>query len=251
MSIAMDAMTEGLHGRLRSDPYGQGAELLSTPWDYPDGETVTLLVRQLGHDHFLVSDRGVAADRLSVAGVDLSTGSALRSWSLIRSGLDVVLAEAGDFEIATTAARESLGVRLWDVASRALQADGLHVLGRARRTRVFPERIMRQAMDAGLAVAPNALLRNRFGGERKVTFKAQGATKSAYIMALGKGGGSFTEDHDRAKMAFADSTLPRWERVVAINPASSLAPWHRPSLKEVATVLDAPEVPDFLQDLAA
>lgn len=249
MTIALNALRDEWVGRVSSSPYLDG-EMLLTPWDFPDGRTLDLYVQQMSDDWYFVSDRGLVADRLSDAGVDVSRGAGARSWEMLRRGLSVVLADAGRYEIAGTAVRSDLGGVINDVAVRALQGDALRVLGRTRRNQGFAERAMKEAVSFDLGVLPDSTLSNRFGGTRKVTFSAEGAGGKCFVMALGRSD-SFIEDHDRAKLAFEDAEVDRFEKACLIGSLARPLPWHIKSLEDVSEVYGEQEQNRLWGKLAA
>jgi len=66
--------------------YGSG-ELLTLPMSLTDGDAVSIYVEAVGDDLYVLSDRGLAADALALAGVDLSSKSAAASWAAVRRSL--------------------------------------------------------------------------------------------------------------------------------------------------------------------
>jgi hypothetical protein len=234
MTTALEALRRSVLGRTSSVDYLDG-ELVATPWDLADGSVLDIFVKRVDLDWYLVSDRGMIADRLGSAGVDVSRGVGARSWGMLNRGLAVTLAEASPFELAVTTTSAGLGQAISDVAARALQGDMLKVLGRVRHPRGFTERAMESASAHHLGVLPDPELRNRFGGFRKVSFLAEGDRGRCYVMALG-GVNSFIEDHDRARLAFEDAQVGSDEKACIVANAAHPLPWHLSSLEAVAQV---------------
>lgn len=193
---------------------GDGCSLVYSGVDFADGDSITVRVTRLASDHYVVSDGGLVADRLGDAGVDLSGRAAHESWLLATQGEVPVLADVGPYEIARTSTVEALGETIWDVITRCLQADGLRVIGKRHRPTTFVDQAIRAASQAGIAVKPRAILRNKFGGERRVHFLAQrvsGPTGmvsprrvegNPYFVMTANTAGSFMESHDSALNAF-------------------------------------------------
>ncbi|MEE9965560.1 MAG: hypothetical protein K4304_10790 [Propionicimonas sp.] len=236
MTVAVDALRKAWVERVISTPCF-GGELLLTPWDLFGGRSLDLLVREVDRDWFLVSDRGLIADRLADASVDVTRGAAARSWQMLRRGLVTTFVAASEFEIATTATRADLGRAINDVAARALQGDSLRVLSRSHRPQGLAERAMERAAAHNLGVLPETILRNRFGGSRKVSFLVEGNASRRYVMALGRSA-SFVEDHDRAKLAFDGAQASSTELVSLIGSAARPLEWHLNSLRSVSQVVE-------------
>ncbi|AOZ48149.1 hypothetical protein A8L58_04620 [Acidipropionibacterium acidipropionici] len=210
-----------------------------------------MMVSRLGTDHYLISDRGLVAERLLDAKASIDSPSVGRSWNAIRDELVVSFADVDDYELAATSTLDDIGAQLNMVATRALQADELRVLGRNSRPRTFTERAIRQAESFELAIKPKASIRNRFGGERHVSFSATGADGStAFVMAL-NGGGSFVAEHDRALAAFSGVDDAARRRVSLISNRAKPLPWHVQQLESMSTIIYEDEQDGYWSELAA
>lgn len=237
--------------------YGDEYSLVYSGVDFHDGDSIALHVTRLAHDHYLISDAGLAADRLGDAGVDLSMHAAGESWRLVTQSDAPVLAEVGDFEIARTATAETLGETMWEVAVRCLQADGLRAIGKNQRRASFMDQAMRAASEAGFLVRPKAALRNKFGGERRVHFELQAdpggralmppkhSAPAPYFVMTANAEGSFTESHDSVLNAFRGAEVEQQQRIALLGPRAHPLPWHEQSLAEVCRVRRTTEVEDF------
>lgn len=249
---AAEALEGWLTHRVSAVPYGQGRELLVTPWDFEDGATVTMLVERLGSDHYLLTDRGLVADRLADCGVDLDRPAPSKSWAAIRDSLPRLLAEPSPFELAATASSSDLGQVAAELASRMMQAEGLNVLGHRRRPSGFSASIMRQASEAGLATIPRAKVTNKHGGKREVSFGVRGERDDRFVVALSGQSNSFMPEHDRAKIAFDDViNLAVSQKVVALSSRATPQAWQLASLREVASVVEEHDLPSLWADMAA
>lgn len=98
----------------------QDGGLVLTPYDCPDGETVSVLVRRLGNDRFSVSDLGLAASRLDEAGINITTGTGHSMWRSITADLT---SSEDEYEIITTTDEENLGATILDIAWTILRTD--------------------------------------------------------------------------------------------------------------------------------
>ena len=155
MITVLNALKQELANRVSSIQIESG-ELVLTPYDYPDGETVSLLVRQLDGDLYLVSDLGLAAARLDEAGVDITRGGGHRSWKLLTADLSAPAAEANEYEIAAVADEQSLGTTMIRIGQAAIHSDALQAVHGRRRPHSFKERSMKRAAGFNLAVRPGA-----------------------------------------------------------------------------------------------
>lgn len=222
-----------------STPYGVG-DLLTLPWSLADGESVAIYVERLGDDLFVVTDRGLAADALSLAGVDLDTKGARNSWNAVRGSLNLppsVMADISDYEIAGMASRDQLGHALTAVGETVLRADGLRVLGRVRRPLSFPERVIRSASESNLTVLPRAKVQTKQGGERTVTCKVSGTGQHwAFVQAIGEGSQG-NEGYDHVRSVFGDASATRNHLVAVVADAARLQVWQEAALGDLSVVV--------------
>lgn len=249
VTIALEEFKKSWLEGVTTTPYLDG-EMLMTPWSLPNGRTFDIFVRRLDTDWFMVSDRGFVADHLAESGVDVSRGVGARSWGMLRRDLEVSFGDASEFEVAATTARATLGQTINEIAGRALQGAALTVLARSRRPKGFAERAMDRAASFNLGVLPKPLIENKFGGRRHVTFLAEGDRGRSYVMALG-GEASFTEAHDRAKLAFDDAQVHIGERATLIAREARPLPWHRASLESISNVYNEADESDLWRKLQA
>jgi hypothetical protein len=243
--------TDAIRKRAAAESYGEG-QLLTLPWSLHDGESVAILVEEVAPGLYRLSDRGLAADSLALAGLDLSSKRAAPSWEAVRRSLKLrpsVIPPASRFELSGDATADELGTALTELAETILRGDALHVLAAAARRRSFGDELIRRAADRHIVVRPDAPMPTRFGSTRKVTCGLEPSGKEdIFVQALASA--NFSDAYDHAKALFSDSSLPK-ERRVAVIQADAGQHWHRQSLDEVSVVIDEPEWDDYLADLAA
>jgi len=230
-------------------PYGRG-QLLTLPWSFGDGESVSLYIEEVGSG-YLVSDRGLAASQLAIAGVDLSTRSAGASWRAVRNSVDAApspIPSVDDFEIAAFAEADNLGITMTAVGEAVLRADGLRALAAPPRAATFSERVIRNAAERGVTVLPRARLKTRHGGERHVTCRVEGR-RWAYVQALGVAGGP-NDAYDRTRSVFADADVSSDRLVAIVADDARLAAWQEESLHDVGTVVHEREQEEFWASVA-
>lgn len=250
MTETLEKYQAALTGRVSSVPLPRG-ELVATPFDFFDEVPLELLVSRIGDDYYLISDRGLVAERLLDANASIDSPSVGRSWDAIRGDLSVAFAEVEDYELAATSTLEDIGGNLNLVATKALQADELRVLGRAAKPKTFAERAMKQASRFALTIQPRAKIPNRFGGQRQVNFSATGAAGTAFVMALNGDREGFGSEHDRAVLAFGHATETSKRRVSLISSHARPLPWHLSELEAVSDVVREDEQDKYWDDLAA
>lgn len=122
-SAACVALAERLNTYVSAIPLNGGelGELVMTPYDFPDGETVTLHVHQTDDDSYLISDLGLAASRLGETGIDITRGSAHELWEAITEDL------VDGYEISTSTNREHLGETMMRIAQIVIRTDVLRL----------------------------------------------------------------------------------------------------------------------------
>lgn len=219
--------------------YGSG-ELLTLPWSLADGESVAIYVERLNEDMFVVTDRGLAADALALAGVDLSSRAGSSSWAAVKASLGLppsVMTDFSEFEIAGSASRDELGFALTAVGETVLRADGLRVLGRKRKALSFPDRVIRQAFEHELTVVPRAKLSTKQGGERTVTCKVTSDSENwAFVQAMGAGSQG-NEGYDHLRSVFGDANVDREHLIAVIADGARLAAWQERTLDDLSLLV--------------
>ncbi|WP_314905701.1 DUF1828 domain-containing protein [Propionibacterium acidifaciens] len=251
MITVLNALKQELANRVSSIQIESG-ELVLTPYDYPDGETVSLLVRQLDGDLYLVSDLGLAAARLDEAGVDITRGGGHRSWKLLTADLSAPAAEANEYEIAAVADEQSLGITMIRIGQAAIHSDALQAVHGRRRPHSFKERSMKRAAGFNLAVRPGAEIVNRYGGRRRLSFTAQAPSgRVGYVITIGTASGA-SVGHDRAVATFGEFTdVGKKDKLVLVDKGIPMQDWQIESLRDISSLYSEDEQDQLWREFAA
>ena len=232
-------------------PYGDGS-LLVLPWSLGDGESVSIYVKETGPGLFDLTDRGLVADALAIAGVDLGSGGAGSSWRAVRHSLELtplVSRPVSLYELTASTDRAGLGWALTELGEAMLRADGLRALGRAPSRARFTEAVIQRASGKHLKVIPRARLRTRFGSDRTVTCKVEGRDW-AFVQAL-SAGPNVNEAYDHARSIFGDTDVGPSHLVAVVADGALLEDWQRKSLAGLSTVITESEQDEFWTSLAS
>lgn len=232
-------------------PYGDGS-LLVLPWSLGDGESVSIFVKETGPDLFELTDRGLVADALSIAGVDLGSGGAGSSWRAVQHSLELApLASrpVSPYELTASADRTGLGWALTELGEAMLRADGLRALGRAPSRARFTDAVIQRASSKHLTVIPRARRRTRIGSDRTVTCKVEGRDW-AFVQAL-SASPNVNEAYDHARSIFGDTDVGPSHLVAVVADGALLEDWQRKSLAGLSTVITESEQDEFWTSLAS
>ncbi|WP_430298462.1 hypothetical protein [Sinomonas sp. B1-1] len=244
-----DAFAEALESVIHERPSDGGRELF-LPWSLEDGTSITLFVQEHAPDLFCISDRGLAAASLAIAGIDLASRRIAGNWRMIRrsAGEPVVGWPTTDWEITAASDRASLGEAMTRVAEAVLRADGLRMTAPGFKARHFGDVVVQKALLTRRSVLPNADLRNKFGGSRKVTCMIQGQ-RELFLQAL-SGAGATNDQFDHARSVFLDAEAEKDQLVTVIAHDAALRPWQRVGLERVGRVVDEGDLEGFLKTAA-
>lgn len=232
-------------------PYGDGS-LLVLPWSLGDGESVSIYVKETGPGLFDLTDRGLVADALAIAGVDLASKGAGSSWRAVRHSLELAPLASRPvslYELTASTDRAGLGWALTELGEAMLRADGLRALGRAPSRARFTEAVIQRASGKHLKVIPRARLRTRFGSDRTVTCKVEGRDW-AFVQAL-SAGPNVNEAYDHARSIFGDTDVGPSHLVAVVADGALLEDWQRKSLAGLSTVITESEQDEFWTSLAS
>ena len=234
-------------------PYGDGS-LLVLPWSLGDGESVSIYVKETGPGLFDLTDRGLVADALAIAGLDLASKGAGSSWRAVRHSLELAPLASRPVSLyeltaSTDRAGFGLGWALTELGEAMLRADGLRALGRAPSRARFTEAVIQRASGKHLKVIPRARLRTRFGSDRTVTCKVEGRDW-AFVQAL-SAGPNVNEAYDHARSIFGDTDVGPSHLVAVVADGALLEDWQRKSLAGLSTVITESEQDEFWTSLAS
>lgn len=236
MTTPEDQVIAALGKRVTATPIKNGC-LLTTPFVLDDHTPVDLAVTRLGDNHYLVSDRGLIADRLDMAGARIDSGVVKTSWEALTATLPAILTHIQLWEIAATTDSDGLGDTVIDVAAKAMQADMLRILAPAWHPLNLSDELSRQAASMGAAVTPRASVPTRNGGQRHVSFSATGKGGTVYVKALGSSSG-FMSAYDSAYATFATMVSPDI-RASIIGDGIDVNRWQWEDLSSVSRVMRA------------
>lgn len=217
--------------------YGDGV-LVDLPMRYGDGDGVRLLVEPVGQG-YRVTDRGEAADRLQVAGVNLDarrTADALAEVART-AHLDGVGAEQGELSVYGLA--DELGRMLVDVACASLRVDELRWTAAQRGQLRFQERLVhrveRWAGDRWI-VRRSPPIRLRSGRDKRVTLSVESNDSAVYVQALSTSDRESAVQHCYYVFGLSEE-VPRTHKIAALDGPPDL--WSSAivsELKEVSEV---------------
>lgn len=249
MSV-VDAIVKGYAETLKAVPYGDG-HLISLPTTFTSGNLMTVLVT-FESGAVSVTDRGLTADELSDAGLDLSSGRVARSFSAVcaSTGLPPVFG-AENWEITASADAADVAIAVQAVADAAMRADGLRALATSSRSATFAE-VAVARVAARTAVVPHAKMPGKYGAIRRVTLSYVGHdNESYYVQALaGRDRESRVRSYDHASGLFLGAA-PSITHRVALLQHGDWESWQVKNLGEVCRVIDEEEADDFIAATAA
>lgn len=207
----------------------------------------------ISHGVATITDRGVTADQLEDAGVNVDDQPrAARSFAAVRDSIGLPFAiGAGPWEIASSVDVGDIAIAVQVLADAAIRADGLRVLGSGNRATSFADKSVSR-LSARTAVVPKAKMPGRHGGDRQVTLAYKGNDDARfYVQALsGSDKDSRTRSYDHASGLFLGAPPDQKHRVALRQNAS----WELSlinNLREVCQVVDEDEIDDFVSSTAA
>ncbi|WP_156686773.1 hypothetical protein [Mycobacterium sp. Marseille-P9652] len=246
----IDAIVKGYRETLKAVPYGDG-HLVSLPTTFASGNLVTVLVT-IDDGVVTVTDRGLAADELSDAGLDFSSGRLARSFAAVRdsTGLPPMFG-AEEWELTAAADAADVAVAIQAVADAAIRAEGLRALAGSRRSATFADRAI-DRVAARTPVVPRARMPGKYGPGRLVTLSYAGRdSENYYLQALaGRDSDTRIRSYDHASGLFLGAT-PSLNHRVALLQKGDWEPWQVHNLTEVCKVIDETEADQFIAETAA
>ncbi len=245
----LDALVRGFRDSLEVVPYG-GGELVSLPTTFSSGAMLSVLVTIDG-GIASVTDRGLAADELTDAGVDLQSSRVFQSFSAVRGSTGLVpMFGAEPFEISASVDVEDVAIAIQAIADAAMRADGLRVLSATTRAVSFADRSI-ERVNARTPVIPRAPMLGRHGEKRVVTFSYTGrGDVSYYVQALsGKDPDARSRSYDHASGLFLGA-LPEKTHRIALLQDAKWEPWRVDYLQELCRTVDENDIDDFVDSTA-
>lgn len=249
MSV-IDAIADGYRDSLAAVPYGDG-ELISLPATFASGALVTVLA-VIADDVATVTDRGLAADELADAGLDISTGRVARSFAAVRNstGLAPVFG-AENWEITASVDAADIAIAVQAVADAAIRADGLRALAKSRRLADFAEQSV-DLISHRTSVIPRAKMPGVHGSLRRVTLSYPGRDhKPYYEQALpGRDSETRVRSYDHASGLFLGAAPDLLHRV-ALLQQGDWELWQVKNLSQVCQVVEEKDADEFVAETAA
>lgn len=247
-----DRVLDALGSGLAVTEVGADTLLIRLPFAFADGHLLQVSARRLAADSWTLSDRGQTAAALWDYGIDLSTGVANRSWHALLSTVELppAMEESDTYTLAMSCDSSSLGTDVLRLGEAMLLADGLRALKRPVSRARLSARIIAAASELHtVGILPGAKMRTLFGAEREVTVKLTGPTHNQ-VFTQGLGGAK-SASYDHARSIFADSAVPKSERLVVVGLDAGLQNWQRRALETVAIVTAEDDLADSLRSILA
>jgi len=250
MSAVIDAIAQGYRDSLSAVPY-RGGELVSLPAAFTSGTLVTVHV-VISQDTVTVTDRGLTADELCDAGLDLQTTRVARSFAAVRDSTGLPPAFGSeDWEITASADIGDIAIAIQSVADAAIRADGLRVLSTVKRRMTFADRALRKFLDRA-AVVPHPKMPGKYGSNRQVTLSYGGKDELPYYVQALSGGDNEARvrSYDHASGLFLGAT-PDMSHRVALLQQGAWEAWQVRNLGEVCRVIEEQDADEFIAATAA
>lgn len=158
----------------------------------------------------------------------------------------------GRFEIVAEATKANIGSVTRDLGAAAVRAMGFSALG-SRTVNSLSQRVMRSAESAGLAVEPRPMIKNKFGGIRRLSFRAVGTVGQVAVLGAASGErGNFNEAYDKARGIFDGLEVPQRQRLAITDRGAKVEPWHREGLQGICLLKNEDDLDTSTwRDLAA
>lgn len=248
----IDAVRTALAGRLHVEG-SDGDQLITLPLAFSTGNLIQVRIQRIDADRWLVSDRGVTAGELAMAGVDLDgRQSASDSWTALAAQMRLdaaLLQEVDRYELAGVTTRENLGKAVLAVGETALRGEMLRVLAPGYRARSLRDKVIALAGDRDFAVVPNAPMPTRHGGSRAVTVRIE-TNRPVYVQAV-SGKKSALDGFDKAQAMFSSAEVGKEQLLAVIADPVQLEAWQRETLQESGQMVQEGDFDAYLDRLAA
>lgn len=242
-----------MSARLRVRESGAGA-LVTLPISMTSGNLAQVYVEQVSDDSWFVTDQGVAAGELALAGVNLATQKAAgASWAELRRRLGVpppmLRDDVRDFDLAGMATSSELGKAVVAVGEGIIRGEALRALAPGYRRRRFRDVIVQAAGKRELPVVLDAPMPTRHNGQRRVSLMVPAASDT-YIQAI-SASRSTQETFDMAQSILTSTALGADSLAIVLQSGVRLEDWQRRTLADHRAPIDEAELDDFMRRLAA
>lgn len=232
MSVLEDAIRDDLARNLRVVERPTYMQVF-LPFPLTDSSPVTFYVTDEG-DTARISDRGLVADSLLLAGVDITAQSVQPSVAAIlrATGYHDSMARE-DYELAVLVEKSEVVAALRQLTSAALRVDSLRP--QKSRPKAFRERVQAVFRDLSLPIVPNADLDIGGGHTRRVTLAVESAVRGqqlVYVQALGSS--DHAAAYDRARSMFGDAPIDRTRKVAVLQ--GGISRWEDQPLENLEKV---------------
>jgi hypothetical protein len=191
--------------------------LVRTPFSYSDGDVVTVFVEPY-NTGVRVSDRAEAVDRLTMWGVDPSTGKAQTAIERARQSAQLIPIASEATETATFGEPSQVGRMIFAVAETALRTEQLRWLARDVPVLSFDERLSNRvgvvARSHDWKYARRAPMDLVGGRSRRITAAVTGARGTAWVQAVGDADKERSTEH--CFYLFDRSLAPQGSRIAAL-----------------------------------
>lgn len=250
MSAVIDAIANGYRESLGSVPY-RGGELITLPTAFASGTLVTVHV-VVDQGVVTITDRGLTAEELCDAGLDMQSPRVARSFDAARDSTGLAPAfGSADWEITASADVGDIAIAIQSVADAAIRADGLRVLATAKRSSSFATQTI-DRVSVRTAVLLRAPMPGKHGSSRQVTLSYGGRDEQPYFVQALSGGDKEARirSYDHASGLFFGAT-PELTHRVALLQKGAWERWQIETLRDLCQVVDEEETDQFVAATAA
>lgn len=242
-----------LAGSIRRRDHGNGA-LLTLPLAMTSGNLVQVYVEQVADDSWFVTDQGIAAGELAMAGVNLQTQkNAGASWAQLRRRMGVSPAlfrdDVRDFDLAGMATESELGRAIVAVGEGVVRGEALRALAPGYRRRRFRDVIIQAAGKVDLPVVLDAPMPTKHNGQRRVSLMVAGE-HDTYVQAISSSK-TTQESFDIAQSILTSTALDAGSLAIVLQRGVHLEKWQRETLEDHGAPIDEERLDAFMGKLAS
>jgi hypothetical protein len=161
-------------------PVDGGWMLVTTSYQYSDGDYVEVLVRSVD-ESIQITDGGEALARLDLAGVNIESGRAREMWRRLLRAHEL---ELNHGRLIAQVAVDAAGQTIDDMANAMANLDGIRILVPASRSPKFAERLVIFFQGEFEHVEEGPQLRGKSGGLYKATAAVGGPEQPIIVQAV-------------------------------------------------------------------